>query len=100
MRLARGRCTRAGMLAPEMAATRKPSPKKPSPKAEGRKKSKLVVIGEEAMRRALLEALVENDWNLAAASRALEVAPTHMHRYLRSLGLLDVYEDAKKKRGS
>ena len=55
----------------------KPAAKKPAKKPEGRKKSKLVQIGDaakaEAMRKALLDALKQHEWNLSRTARELEM---------------------------
>jgi transcriptional regulator of acetoin/glycerol metabolism len=64
-----------------------------------RKKSKLVQIGEEAMRRALLEALVTAEWNLTHTAAALEMSSaSHVLRSIRQLGLMEKYKAEKKRR--
>lgn len=66
-----------------------------------RKKSKLVRIGEEAMRRALLEALVASEWNLTHTAEALEMtSASSVLRSIRQLGLLDKYKNERKRRVS
>jgi transcriptional regulator with GAF, ATPase, and Fis domain len=87
------------MFAAEVTKPKTKKPAKPKTKEKPeRKKSQLVKIGDAAMREALLEALKRNDWNLAATSREMELAPPHMHRFLRALDLMDEYEAAKKER--
>jgi len=49
---------------------------------DDRRKSKLVQIGEEAMRRALLEALVNAEWNLTHTATALEMTSASHERAL------------------
>lgn len=59
----------------------------------GRKKSLLSKVGDDAMRAALLRTLVEKDWNLTAASTALEMAgPGNVLRSIKMLGLVKEYE--------
>lgn len=74
------------------------APKKTKAAPE-RRKSKLVQIGEEAMRRALLEALVTADWNLTHTAQALEMtSASHVLRSIRQLGLLEQYKSERARR--
>lgn len=80
------------MLATSMA-TKKPTAKK---KPEGRKKSLLTEIGEEAMRRALLESLVKNDWSPSAVADALRMnGSANVLRAIKQLGLTEEYDKAR-----
>jgi len=79
------------------AATKKkpPKPKKP----EGRKKSKLTLIGDESMRLALLEACVANDWNLTKVAAEFDMAAAgNVLRSIRQFGLEKQYKAARIKR--
>ena len=85
------------MLSASMASTKKPAAKKPV-KSEGRKKSLLTEIGEEAMRKALLDTLVAQDWHLSKAAEVLGLGgPANVIRAIKALGLEEQYESAKKR---
>jgi transcriptional regulator with GAF, ATPase, and Fis domain len=71
--------------------------KKPAPVKEGRKKSKLTQVGDEAKREAeaklLLATLRANDWNLSATARVLDLgAASSVIRAIRACGLDAEYE--------
>lgn len=80
---------------------KKPTPKKPTAKktvGAPTAKPTLAEIGREAQRVALLAELKAQDWNLTATARELGLTgPSNVIRALKSLGLEDVYEDAKKR---
>lgn len=85
-----------------MPVSKKPTRARPAPRKssepEGRKKSRLSEIGDEAMRRALLEVLVGNDWSLTRASDALRMGGSaNVLRAIRQLGLTGAYEDARAR---
>lgn len=70
------------------------------PEAEGRKKSKLTQVGDDAklkaMRALLLEELVLHRWNLTATAESLEMGqPSAVLRAIREVGLEAHYEKAR-----
>lgn len=77
-----------------------PRTKKPVPPSPERRKSKLTEIGDEAMRRALLEALVVHDWSPARVAEALRMnGAANVLRAIKMLGLSDDYEKARTALG-
>ncbi len=99
-----------GMLASTMSAPKKTStktaPKKTPPAAdsgaEGRKKSKLTQIGDDAkkavMRKALLAELRRQGWNLTRTAEALDIlTASAVIRAIKDLGLDDEYEAARRR---
>lgn len=71
-------------------------PKKNDAAALDRTKSRLVQIGEDAMRKALLDALEAADWRLTDAAELLGLnGPTNVLRGIRRLGLSAEYEAAR-----
>lgn len=86
----------------DVMASPKPKPPAKSPEPEGRRKSKLTQIGDEAkkgaMRDALLAELKRQQWNLTRAAEALEMAgPSAVITALRDLDLGDEYEAARSR---
>lgn len=49
-------------------------------------KNKLYEIGREAIRKALLDALNENNWNLSHAAKALDLDATNILRAIKRFG--------------
>lgn len=89
-----------------MTAPKKTTAKKPSTKASARApsrrpkpertRSRLVEIGDDAMRKALLAELRRADWNLSAVSDALNLSGAgNVLRAIRRLDLVDEYDAAK-----
>ena len=66
-----------------------------APMADG-VKNVLVEAAEEAQRRALLEALEANNWNLTATAVSLRLhGPPAVLRYIKQLGLTDAHAKAR-----
>ena len=63
---------------------------------ERRRKSRLVCVGEEAMRTELLRTLQANGWNLSATATQLDMAGSgNVARAIRKLGLDENYRAAR-----
>lgn len=75
--------------------------KKPVLPKEGRKKSKLTQVGDEAKREAesalLLKTLRQNDWNLSATSRDLDLGGASA--VIRAIRLCDLEAEYEKHKG-
>lgn len=82
------------------AAGAKPRAGAKAPEPEGRKKSKLTQMGDdakrEAMRKGLLAELKRQDWNLSRTADALDmVNASNVIRAIHDLDLDAEYEKAK-----
>jgi transcriptional regulator with GAF, ATPase, and Fis domain len=90
------------MLAP-MATKPTPKTSTRTPQARPRRnpeperaRSRLVEIGDDAMRKALLAELRRADWNLSTAAEALGMtSAANVLRSIRRLGLVEEYDAAK-----
>lgn len=87
-----------------MAASRttKPRSSTRTPRSDGRRKSRLTTIGEEAAklakRQALLATLDATGWDLSKSAELLELASNaDVIRAIKDLDLTEAYEAAKSR---
>jgi hypothetical protein len=79
-----------------VSSTKKSTRSARTAKTNKRRKSLLTTIGDEAMRRALLEALVQENWALNKVAERLRLGGSgNVLRAIKQFNLTEAYEAAR-----